>query len=623
MPKGLRARVVAAALVTALATAFAGGARAQKPTSRTTEYSPYEKETITRTLEATGKALDPSPEGKRIRGIDIVRLEVLEDRDPVPDDVPWPTIQPQLSFIAQKRPAIPARRILNALHYTSRDFIIRREMLLREGERYVQVLVDETARNMRSRMPLQVSIVIIVPTRAEGTDEVDLLVITKDIWSLRLSFDVAVTPGGVENFVLVPQETNLLGLHHTAQTRFQYQPETYLLGVGYRIPRFGWSWVGASANANVIINRRSGDPEGSSASVAVGQGLYSTRTEWAWSGEAGYSVAIARRYVNAAVAGFNSPLTAERDGIPFQYRTRSSSAELGVTRSFGWGLKNNFTLTMNAWKTEYQTFDLSPYDPVAAGDFVARVLPRGDARVYPAISWSTFTTNFLRTLDVNTLALQEDFRLGHDAALTFYPVSRALGSARDFVGVSGRAGYAINVGDGLIGASVSSFAEVQDGIIRDGSVGASLGVVTPRLGFGRIVMNASFLNRYRNFLNARTFTGGDDRLRGYPSNFFFGKDTVFSNVEFRSRSISVLTAQLGGVVFYDRGNAARSFRQAWQRPKSSVGLGLRALFPQVNRLVFRADLAFPLQRGPFPEEGIDSPVDPVGFFFAFEQAFSP
>lgn len=593
----------AAVLATVLVT---GAARAQKPVSQTSEYSPYEKETIARALEALGLTTDAAPEGKAIRRIDTVRLEVLEDRDPIPEQVA----------------GVKVRQLLNDLHHTSRDYVIRREMLLREGDRYVQVIVDETARNMRARMPLQVSIVLILPIATGEADTVDLLVITKDIWSLRLSFDMSVTPGGVENFILVPQETNLLGRHHTVQTRFQYQPETYTLGAGYKVPRFGYSWIGASATASIIINRRRGEPEGSSMGVTVGQGLYSTRTKWAWSADAGYTVGVVRRYLNAAVLPFNARATqGVDDRIPYQYRSRSYSSSIGVTRSFGWGFKNNFSLTMNAGTSEYETFDLSPFAPAAADEFRARALPRGEARVYPAFTWSTFKNDFLRTLDINTLALQEDYRIGHDVSMSIYPVTRALGSSRTFVGVSGKIGYAVALGDGLAGGSVSTFAENQDGIITDGSISGSFGAVTPRLGFGRIVMNTSFSNRYANYLNARSFAGGDDRLRGYPTNFFFGKDTVFYNLEYRSRSIEILKAQLGGVLFFDAGDAAQGFDML--RAKQSVGFGVRALFPQVNRLVFRADFAFPLKRGPFPETGIDRPVDPFGFFFAFDQAFNP
>ena len=517
---------------------------------------------------------------------------------------------------------IPTRRLLNSLHVVSREFVIRREMLLKEGEPYDQVLIDETARNMRSRMPVQVSIIIIVPVRGTTADKVKLLVITKDIWSLRLSYDASVTPGGLENLIIVPQETNLFGWPHTAQTSFQLQPEAYILGLGYKVPRFGTTWIGAAASASLTMNRREGTPEGSAMSISFGQGLYSTRTEWAWSGAAGYAVGVSRRYVNAHIGLFNSTKTPNvADNIPTQYKSATATASFGVTRSFGWAFKNNFSLTMNASKATYRSFDTERFDSRAVADYERLFVPRGEDRVYPALSWTSFANNFLRTIDIDTLALQEDYRLGHDFSVSIYPVSKALGSTRDLVGVSARAGYSVPIADGLVGASVSTVAEDSDSVLTDASVSGSFGAVTPRIGFGRIVMNTSFVNRYKNYLKGRTITGGDDRLRGYPSNFFFGKDAVFYNIEFRSTSVEILSCAFGGVAFFDAGDAAQGFDML--RAKQSVGVGLRALLPQLNRLVFRADLAFPMARGPFKEQGIDTKVDPVGFFFAFDQAFGP
>jgi hypothetical protein len=617
---------------------FAGPARAQKPTSMTTEYSPYEKEAIDGALQDLKLTIDPAPEGKRVRKILGVRLEVLERRDPGPELLkPVPILSPLGT-------AIP-KSALNSLHILTKEWIIKRELLVREGDRYVQVLVDETARNMRARMPVQVSLVVIVPVQSEEEDTVDLLVITKDIWSLRLSTDISGTAGGIENLLLVPQETNFLGLHHTVSTRFQLQPETYTLGLGYRVPRFGYSWIGAAASASIIINKRESSPEGSAGGISVGQGLYSTRTDWAWDADVSYSVGVARRYSNAQVFLFDSRRTPERERIRFQYKSRSIGASAGLTRSFGWEYKNNFSLGFNASAADYSLFeqDLVGVNPIAVQDFTGRVLPTGESRVYPSLSWSTFTTNFLRTLDINTLALQEDYRLGHSASVTIYPVTKALGSTRDLIGVSARAGYTVALGDGLAGASVSTFFEAQDGIFKecfgdthlwrgsqgpgaapgctDASIGGSFGVATPRFRIGRIVMNASFNNRYRNYLNARTFIGGEDRLRGYPTAYFFGKDTVFYNIEFRSRAIEILKAAVGGVLFYDAGDAAAGFDKI--SPKQSIGFGVRALFPQINRLAFRLDFAFPMNRGPFPESGSNALVDPFGFFFAFDQAFSP
>jgi hypothetical protein len=616
MPVVRRASFVVSTLAVVAGLHLSGSAAAQKPTSRATEYSPYEREAIHAALEERGLEIDKHPENKTIGEVNIVRLEVLEPRDPGPELLKKvPIVSPVGRYVTKP--------MLNWLHVQSKEFIIRRELLLREGDRYVQVLMDETARNMRNRMPLQVSLVVIVPIKSNEPGKVDLLVITKDIWSLRLSFDMAVTPGGIENFILVPQETNFLGLHHTASTRFQMQPETLTFGVGYKIPRFGYSWIGAGASAAIFMNRRRMEPEGSSIGVSAGQPLYSTRAEWAWDVDAGYTVGVARRYSNANVFLFNSRRTPERDQIPFEYKSQSVTASASVTRSFGWALKNNFALAFNVSYANYDTFDLSRFSPAAVQDFRQRALPTSEQRVYPSIGWSTFTTNYLRTLDVNTLALQEDFRLGHDIGVTIYPVPKALGSSRDLIGISARAGYTVALGEGLAGVRANTFAENNaDGIITDGSVGAGFGAVTPRIfGWGRLVMNTSFTNRYRNYLNSRTFIGGEDRLRGYPTAFFFGKDTVFLNLEYRSRAIEILKAQIGAVAFFDSADAAQGFDML--RTKQSVGVGIRALFPQVNRNVLRVDIAFPLKRGPFPETGSNVPVDPFGFYFSFDQAFGP
>lgn len=604
----MRSRTFIAGLVFGGALLLApSGASAQKPTSQTFEYSPYEKETIARALAATGMQIDPAPEGKLIDRVETLRLEVLEDRDPIPEDVA----------------GIKTRKLLNSLHFVSQDYVIRRQILQLEGEPYQQILADEAARNMRANMPLQVSIVIIVPVKGKTPDKVGLLVITKDIWSLRLSFDVAVTPGGVENLLIVPQETNLFGWQHTASTRFIYQPETYTFGVGYKVPRFGETWIGASTGATVTVNRRSGEAEGAAASLSVGQGLYSTRTDWAWGADTSYAVGISRRYVNAQVATFDSQSTPNiRDNIPTEFKSKSYGASFGVTRSFGWGLKNNFNLSLNASSSEVTTFSLDRFNPAAAADFVQRFVPVGETRVYPSLTWATFANDYMRTLDVSTLSLQEDFRLGHDISASVYPVRKALGSTRDLIGYSAHLGYGVALGDGLAAASVTSAMENADGVLSDASISGGLTTVTPRFaGFGRLVMSSSFVNRYRNYLRNRTITGGDDRLRGYPSNFFFGKDAVFYNIELRTTSVEILKCALGGVAFFDAGDAAQGFDML--HAKQSVGFGVRALFPQVNRLVFRADLAFPLKRGPFPETGIPTPVDPVGFYFSFGQAFGP
>jgi len=109
-------RPFVAVLVAVTSLLAAGEALAQKPVSQTTEYSNYEKESIKRALDAMQAEIDPNPEGKVIRRIDTMRLEVLEDRDPIPEEV--------LGILSLWRPTplYRARRLEEALGTRSRIF---------------------------------------------------------------------------------------------------------------------------------------------------------------------------------------------------------------------------------------------------------------------------------------------------------------------------------------------------------------------------------------------------------------------------------------------------------------------------------------------------------------------
>src|SRR3954470_9006572 len=98
-------RLGPAGMFLVLLLASAGSARAGEG------LSPYEAESLRRAVESVHGSIDVAPEGKIVEGIDVVALEVIEDRDPAPE-------------------------ILNVLHTTTRAKTIRRESILRPGDRY-------------------------------------------------------------------------------------------------------------------------------------------------------------------------------------------------------------------------------------------------------------------------------------------------------------------------------------------------------------------------------------------------------------------------------------------------------------------------------------------------------
>lgn len=550
-------------------------------------YSPYERETIKEVVTARGGAVDESPDGKLIEAIDIVPLNVIEPRDPVPNFV-------------------------NALHVTSLPYVIRREVLLEQGQTYRQDLADETARNLRN-IP-QFSLVLVFAMRGSADDRIRLVIVTKDVWSLRVNMGFRFASGRFEYLLVQPSEENLFGTHHSIAAQALIQPETVALGAKYTIPRVGGSRILLRAEANFVINRETGNAEGSFGNFTYGQPLYSTRAPWSYLAQIAWRYEIDRRYVGGKLARFDAKATEANDAIPFRYRADVLTGSYNLTRSFGVRAKHDFSIGIEASRRVYREGDLSQFDPAAARAFINFALPRSDTRIGPAVQLHAYSTRFMRVLDFNTLGLQEDVRLGHDLYLRLYPVLAGLGASRTFVGTMISGSYTAPMGDGIVRLFAETTLEVEPKRIADASLDIGGRLESPRTGIGRLVFDTRVQTRFRNYMNRRTVIGGDTRLRGYTTLAYLGKDVVTYNLEFRARPIQLWSFQVGGILFYDAGDAFDGISD--MRMKHSVGVGLRAVFPQLDRSCMRLDWGFPLTRSAAPE----GPW-PGQFVITFQQAF--
>jgi hypothetical protein len=631
--RGERVRFGPSVLAVAVLLGFAGIAEAQSappPALRLNRYSAYEHQTIEDALDYLHTKEDKDPEGKTIEGIDIITLEVFERRDLVAPGV--------FTFF-------------NVFHTTTKHYVIDREVLLRPGQPYRQSLVDDTIRNLRGLQ--QLSLVLTIATVGTRPDTVRLVVITKDVWSLRPNWNLQLTSGGLQSLSAQPAETNVAGTQQIAYLNFLYQPNSLLLGAGYTNPRVQGTRILLEPSANIILNLPTGKPEGTTGGITAGQPLYSPLTEWAWDAQTTWQDQVQRRYVNAALGLYTDPVTGK--SIPFAFRSLQFNTQYTLTRSFGWTTKHDFTLGISVVRSGYPTTpqellgSLPPgtYDLQTARDFIANEVPVGDNRVGPFVQYHTYSKQYARLLDFDTLGLQEDFRLGHDVYLNVYPVTTALGSSRNFVGFDGAASYTVQMGDALARVAVEGIAEVQtssvcplhpfsttavSGPVCDSSIEPALHIVSPTALIGRFVFDAHFVYRPTNYLNQLEIVGGDTRLRGYPAQFFYGSNVLDSNLEFRTHSIDIFSVQVGLVAFYDVGDAFNSFGPGLCRstgtmtapvtpesfcPFQSLGTGLRILFPQLDRIVFRGDIGFPLGAGRDL-----AGVSPVGFFVTLGQAFT-
>jgi hypothetical protein len=552
-------------------------------------YSRYERESIEAALRDKHAVIEPHPQGKKIERIETITLDVIEQRDPAPNFLNW-------------------------FHVTTKRHVIQREVLQYPGERYDTLLVEETCRNLRNKP--QLSLVLCVAIRGSSPDQVRILVITKDVWSIRLNWNVAFADGKLQQLIIQPTETNIAGTHQViAAPNFDLENDTISLGASYSNPRLYGSWIATGVSGGVILNRASGQPEGSFGGISYGQPLYSTRVEWAWGGSVAWRYEVTRRYVGGNLAVYQPPNAPLAPSIPWVYTSDLLSGSYSVTRSFGLKVKQNFELGMSASRNVFRVPDdpTQPLDPTVKDSFIVNEVPVSDTRIGPFLTYHIFENRYMSVLNFNALGLQEDVSLGFEGYLRFQPVLKALNSSRDFVAGFAGAQYTVPLRDGLARGYAQASIDLATGL-PDETFVTGLRIETPTTPIGRLVLDSVLVARPHDYLNSQTTLGGADRLRGYPSGEFIGRSAFAANFEFRSRPLEILTLQTAACAFFDVGDAFDEWNQIVV--KRGIGAGLRMSLPQLNRAVFRLDWGFPLVLTPDVRSSW-----PGNFVVTFGQAF--
>lgn len=550
--------------------------------------SDYEQDTVERIL-LSDMPIDPSPEGKTVEQIDIATIEVIEDRDPAPN-------------------------FLNIFHSTTQASVIRRDVLLREGDPYRQYKVDETVRVLRTYS--QLSLVLAIPVKGSRPNTVKLLILTKDVWSLRAQFDIRVGGGGLDVLRFEPTERNVGGTLNSIVTRFELYPETITLGAATFVPRIGDRRLYVGSEGNVIVNRNSGETEGTYGQVFASTPQVTAWQKWVYGTGVTWRNEIVRRYVGGRLATYDAPSTPDTEILPDAYRARLLTQQASIGRSFGLAHKMDFLFGAEISVRRYSFLEAPELltraeDKRVVDEYLGSRVPRSDTRVAPFVQAHFYESRFLRVHDLDTLALQEDYRVGYDWWLRMYPVTKGLGSSRDFLGIDSFAQYVVPISDGFARASGEALLELAHGEIPTAAFAANAAFVSPRFFFGRLLLDGLVIARPENYPNRRSTLGGEGRLRGFPSAALIGQNVVAYNAELRTRPIEILSCQVAGAAFFDVGDAFDGPNPAL---KSSAGFGFRGLLPQLDKKVFRFDIAFPIAR-PTSETG------PIGFYIAFEQAF--
>jgi Omp85 superfamily domain len=572
--------------------ALVGTARAQQqtsfaPTNRDRMLGRLEQESVDDALAGLGLTVDPAPAGKTIGKIHVVNQEVFSRRD-------W------------------WFQFFNHFHRTTRDYILERELLVKPGQPYDQALVEESTRYLQAPPPLVISgrtlyqpelssVVVIQPVMSQSGQpgQVDLLVVTRDLWSLRFNTNFEFQESELTLLSTSLSENNLFGWRKYLALGFGFDQGAYNFGPTYFDPNIRGTRMTLYARATFFAGRDSGAYEGNAQTVSLRYPLYSLASRWGGGVDVGHADQVARNFQGtnlrlvdlAATPGVN-------DMIPYEYRWRRVTVDGNVARSFpGWVTQR---VTMGYLVDSRRPSVLPAFpDPALAPAFLAQWAPISERRSEPYARYELFTPRYVVLRDLETFDLRENYRLGPSLALRIAYGLPALGADFPALVLSGTAAWAVSPAGGF--ARVTASASVRrlesDGRFIDQFGELTAYAASPVLGRLLRVVVMGQLQAVRADTQ-RTFfdLGGMNGLRGYAIGEFIGTAAAQGHVELRTMAVPVFSQRFGGVLFYDVGNAAGSIEALVAY--HDFGLGLRWLIPQLNSSVIRIDWAIATQDSP-------------------------
>ena len=491
----------------------------------------------------------------RIRTVRIEPVPVFGPEERL-DDLP---LLPDMTF---------AFDIANVIHIDTRDDVIRREMLVREGDLADPDLLAESERNLRNLPFLrEVSIV----TEPAGPDEVDVVVSTQDTWTTepRLSFS---SGGGSQQSEFGIVEKNFLGRGKRVVLRYREELDRTSKQAQYDDPRLLGSRIHFRTNYEDTS-------DGRVSQALVEYPFFSLDTPWA--GGASYS-------------GIRERNRLFEDGGREIARFRRSQ-ELADGRI---GHRLGFS-------SDHRVFRAGAFYRYVDDDFsrlrrpiAPELLPPDRIESGPGIFFERQVIDFVRERHLNQFDRVEDVNLGNLFGVELGYSAEALGASADepILRISDRQGFRFGRGQNAFVFGLVT-GRYDDGDLEN----AVFEVEGTSYNRARIVLEHTFVTRLKLDLgrnldrDVQLFLGNDNGLRGVDTRELVGSKRFIFNLEDRVFVVNDLfhLVSLGFVLFFDSGWAWESGEDV--RLASSAGFGFRIGIPRsASEKIFRIDVAVPM-----------------------------
>lgn len=519
----------------------------------------YEERLVQWGLAEHGLVLEEHPAGKPIERVVVAHENVFAPSDPFPT---W----------------------LNVFHWKTKESIVRREVLVQPGTAWSDALVLETERNLRRTGILAVA--KLVPAVGERGGVV-AVVVAKDRWSLRLNNSFTLIGPLLQFLRLQLTEINFRGLSQQLSADLVLRLDTVALGQTFIERRlFDSRWF-FGETANVVFNRATFRPEGSSGAVVFSLPLVSLDQPWGFALSGDWNVRRRRVFRGASVWALPYEDEQGATTVPYVYDVTEVKADALATRSFGERVKVDVTFGGGAYVREYRP----PPGTLTAAQadwLVQQWLPRTESATHLTGLLRVFPADFRVLRNLEAFELSEDYQLGPFVQASARWAFPTPWLPTHFLELAAAARYRLLAADDLLAVSAAVGVRLRPGLPpANERLVAEVVNYSPRFWGGRFVARALVDVKFDDLDHRQVLLGGSTGLRGAYPEQLSGRHYALANLEYRTRSFEVATFAVGFALFYDVGAA---FTDAPVSPTHTVGAGLRVLLPQFNSEVIRIDV---------------------------------
>lgn len=460
-------------------------------------------------------------------------------------------------------------RLANRAHFTTREDVVRQQLLFTSGGKFSQQALDESERILRSNRYIQ-DVAITAVKGPDGTVNVDVQ--TSDVWTLMPKITLS-RSGGQNNAGIGIKEGNLLGTGIAVEMTYKSDVDRDSRRLKFVDRNLGGSWYALRAHY-------SDNSDGAASLLAIEKPFYALTSTAA----SGFIVENDDKIESRYQSGEITDQFRHQKQYRELYIGRSAGLVDGWSRRLVFGVASDRQRFSEAQQSEYQGLNI----------------PEDRELQYPFVAYELLQDKYEKSRNYDQISRNEDRFTGTriNARLGFSSSIFASDREALIVNLNAQTGFGHTDGNSLL-------------------LSTSIGTRWERGGAKNLLvdMHARFYRRqseYRMLFaslgatigsdldrDQQIWLGGDNGLRGYPIRYQNGDRRVLLTLEqrFFTDWYPFRLFRIGAAVFFDAGRAWSSNKAAndSNRILRDVGFGLRigSTRSGLGRMT-HIDVAFPL-----------------------------